>query len=264
MSRITAAMETRRRAGAIALVGWQTIGYPTLDAARELVPALIEGGFDLIELGIPFSDPQADGTTIQRASFEALRQGATTTAALDTVRCLRAEGLTAPLLFMSYFNPILARGLERFAVESREAGIDGVIVPDLPPEESDDLVRALESNGIDPIFLVAPTTPDDRLAAVGARARGFVYCVSLTGVTGARQALPVDLPSYLARVRRHVAMPLAVGFGISRPEHVSALRGVADAAIVASAIIDRMDGAAPDARAVALKEFARELREAAS
>jgi tryptophan synthase alpha chain len=247
----------------MALVGWQTVGYPSIDESRGLVAALIDGGFDLIELGVPFSDPQADGTTIQRASFEALRQGATLTVALDTVRTLRAEGVTAPLIFMSYYNPLLSRGLERFAADAREAGVDGLIVPDLPAEESDELIAALDPVGIDVIFLVAPTTPDERLRAIASRARGFVYCVSLTGVTGARQALPEDLPQYLARVRSFTDLPLAVGFGVSRPEHVATLRGVADIAIIASAIIDRMDRADPSERAASLRDFASELRAAA-
>ncbi len=262
-SRIAETFAKRRAAGTLALIGWQTIGYPTLDAARTLVPSLIDGGFDLIELGVPFSDPQADGTTIQRASFEALRQGATTGVALETVHSLRAAGVVAPLVFMSYYNPILSRGLDRFAAESAAAGVDGLIVPDLPPEESGDLSRALEGHGIDLIFLVAPTTPDERLAAVAARARGFVYCVSLAGVTGARSSLPEYLPEYLARVRRFTDLPLAVGFGVSRPEHVASLRGVADAAIVASAIIDRIDGVDAARQPEILRAFASELRKAA-
>lgn len=262
-SRIGQAIAHRRASGSVALVGWQTIGFPNLTAARTNVPALLDGGFDLIELGVPFSDPQADGTTIQRASFEALRQGATVSVALQTVRDLRTDGVVAPLIFMSYYNPILARGLARFAVQAAEAGVDGMIVPDLPPEESDPLVDALTGVGIDPIFLVAPTTPPERLAAVAARARGFLYCVSLTGVTGARQALPADLPDYLARVRKFTDLPLAVGFGVAKPEHVAGLRGIADAGIVASAIIDQMEQSAEADHPDVLRTFARTLRTAA-
>jgi tryptophan synthase alpha chain len=263
LSRIGATLARHHEAGTMALVGWQTIGFPTVEASRTLVPALIDGGFDLIELGVPFSDPQADGTTIQRASFEALKQGATLSIALDTVRTLRSDGITAPLIFMSYYNPILSRGLERFAIDASEAGVDGLIVPDLPAEESDDLIEALDRVGIDTIFLVAPTTPEQRLRAIAARARGFIYCVSLTGVTGARQALPTDLPEYLARVRSFTDLPLAVGFGVSRPEHVASLRGIADAAIVASAIIDRMEHTPPDTHVHELRSFAKSLRNAA-
>ena len=262
-SRIGATLARHHEAGTMALVGWQTIGFPTVEASRTLVPALIDGGVDLIELGVPFSDPHADGTTIQRASFEALKQGATLSIALDTVRTLRSDGITAPLIFMSYYNPILSRGLERFAIDASEAGVDGLIVPDLPAEESDDLIEALDRVGIDTIFLVAPTTPEPRLRAIAARARGFIYCVSLTGVTGARQALPTDLPEYLARVRSFTNLPLAVGFGVSRPEHVASLRGIADAAIVASAIIDRMEHTPPETHVQELRSFAKSLRNAA-
>ncbi|MGH2350863.1 MAG: tryptophan synthase subunit alpha [Chloroflexota bacterium] len=261
--RISTTLARVEASGRLGLIGWQTIGYPQLGAAQRLVPALLEGGFDLIELGVPFSDPQADGATIQRASYVALRNGTTPAHCLQAVRELRAGGVTAPLLFLSYYNPILAMGLERFAGQAAEAGLDGLIVPDLPPEESDDLLDALEPAGIDPIFLVAPTSTDDRLHAVAARARGFVYCVSLAGVTGAREDLAVGLPAYLARVRKVTDLPLAVGFGVSRPEHVAALRGHADAAVVASALIDRMDGTPPEQHAAALRDFAATLRIAA-
>ena len=261
--RIGATIDRLRANGSLALNGWQTIGYPTRDAARALVPALIEGGFDLVELGVPFSDPMADGTTIQRASQAALDNGTTLDDCFDTVRALRRDGLEAPLLFMSYYNPVLARGLERFAGDAAEAGLDGLIVPDVPPEESDELLRALEPAGIDPIFLVAPTSTDERLRAVAARARGFVYCVSLTGVTGARGTLSTSLPEYLARVRAVTDVPLVVGFGVSRPEHVAGLRGHADGAIVGSAIIDLMERTPPAEHAAALRDYAASLREAA-
>jgi tryptophan synthase alpha chain len=228
-----------------------------------LAPVLLDGGFDLIELGVPFSDPLADGLTIQRASQRALANGTTLDHCLDTVRTLRRSGVGAPLVFLSYYNPLLTYGLERFAAAAGDAGVDGLIVPDLPPEQSDDLVRALEPAGVDPIFLVAPTSTERRLRAVAARSRGFVYCVSLTGVTGARDVLPETLPEYLARVRRVTDLPLAVGFGVSRPEHITALRGHADAAIVASAIIDVMDGCSPAEHPDRLHAYARSLREAA-
>jgi tryptophan synthase alpha chain len=249
--------------GSLALIGWQTIGFPRLGAAERLVPPLLDGGFDLVELGIPFSDPQADGPTIQRASHAALLNGARLEHAFDAVRALRREGVAAPLVFMSYYNPVLAMGAERFAGEAAETGLDGLIVPDLPPEESDELLAALEPAGIDPIFLVAPTSTDERLAAVAARARGFVYCVALTGITGARKELAAGLPEYLARVRRFTDLPLTVGFGVSRPEHVAALRGTADAAVVASAIIDTMEQSPESEHASRLRSFAAGLREAA-
>ncbi len=256
-------MERLRQKGSLALNGWQTIGYPERGTAEALVPRLLDGGFDLIELGVPFSDPMADGTTIQRASQRALDNGTTLDDCFSTVRALRRGGVEAPLLFMSYYNPVLARGLDRFAGEAAEVGLDGLIVPDVPPEESDELLRALEPAGIDPIFLVAPTSTDERLRQVAQRARGFVYCVSLTGVTGARDRLSTSLPDYLARVRRATELPLVVGFGISRPEHVTALRGHADGAIVASAIVDIMEKTPPAEHGAALRTYAASLREAA-
>jgi tryptophan synthase alpha chain len=261
--RIARTLEPFRASGSLALIGWQTVGYPDLDTAARLVPPLIEGGFDLIELGVPFSDPLADGPTMQRASQVALQNGTRLGHCLDTVRTLRSGGVSAPLVFLSYLNPLLAFGLERFAGEGGAAGLDGVIVPDLPPEESDDLLRALEPAGIDPIFLVAPTSTLERLRAVAARASGFVYCVSLTGVTGARAQMSTTLPEYLARVRAVMDLPLAIGFGVSRPEHVAALRGHADAAIVASALINLMEEINPADHAPRLTAFTRTLREAA-
>jgi len=262
-NRIAATLARARSEERLALIGWQTIGYPEKGAAERLVPALLEGGFDLIELGIPFSDPMADGATIQRASQRALEQGTTIHDAFRTVHALRAAGVEAPLLFMSYYNPVLALGLERFAGEATAAGLDGLIVPDLPPEEAGELLAALEPAGIDLIFLVAPTSTEERLRAVAARARGFIYCVSLTGVTGARQELAAALPQYLARVRQFTTLPLAVGFGVSQPRHVAALRGHADAVVVASAIVDLMERTPPEQHAERLREFARSLRQAA-
>jgi len=247
----------------LALVGWLAVGYPQRDSYRQLIPALLEGGFDLMEIGVPFSDPLADGPTIQRASTTALSNGTTLRDCIDAVRNLRAEGIAAPLVFMSYYNPILAMGLDQFAGAAAEAGLDGLIVPDLPPEESDELLQVLEPAGIDPIFLVAPTSTDDRLAAVAARARGFIYCVSLTGVTGARQDLTTGLPEYLARVRRHTDLPLVVGFGVSRPEHVQSLRQAADGAVVGSAIVDLLERTPAPQHAQALHHYAASLRAAA-
>ena len=261
--RIGSTIASLRAKGSLALNGWQTVGYPEIGAAERLVPPLLEGGFDLVELGVPFSDPMADGATIQRASQRALDNGASLDHCFDCVRTLRRQGVDAPLVFMSYYNPVLARGLDRFAGDASEAGLDGLIVPDMPPEESDELLRALEPAGIDPIFLVAPTSTDARLKAVAARARGFVYCVSLTGVTGARDTVSTTLPEYLARVRAVMDVPLMVGFGVSRPEHVAGLREPADGAIVGSEIINIMERTPPAEHAAALRAFAASLREAA-
>jgi tryptophan synthase alpha chain len=252
-----------RERGSLALVGWQTIGYPEIGATERLVPALVEGGFDLFELGVPFSDPMADGATIQRSSQIALNNGTTPAHCFQAIRGLRKQGIEAPLLFMSYYNTVLSMGLDRFAGEAADAGLDGLTVPDLPPEEADDLLRVLEPAGLDPIFLVAPTSTEARLKAVAARARGFVYCVSLTGVTGARDSLSASLPAYLARVRAVTDLPLAVGFGISRPEHLTGLRGHTDGAIVGSEIINIMERTPPSQHAEALRAYGASMREAA-
>ena len=261
--RIAATLARLKEQGSLALIGWQTVGYPEPGAAERLVPVLLEGGFDMVELGVPFSDPMADGPTIQRASQRALENGISLADCFAAVRALRRGGVDAPLLFMTYYNPVLSMGLDRFAGEAADAGLDGLIVADLPAEESDELVRALEPAGVDAIFLVAPTSTEERLRAVAVRARGFVYCVSLTGVTGARAALAEALPAYLGRVRRATNLPLAAGFGVSRPEHVAALRGHADAAIVASAIVDLMESSPVGEHPDRLRAYAAALRRAA-
>lgn len=251
-----------RLEGRLGLIAYLTAGFPELSATQELIPALLEGGVDVVELGVPFSDPLADGPTIQRASQRALEQGVTPQFVLDQVSGLRRRGVTAPLLLMGYYNPILAYGLERFGQAAQKAGVDGLIVPDLPPEEAGDLVAATESRAIDVIRFLAPTTTEERMAKVCALATGFIYCVSLTGVTGARDSLPAELPGFLRRVRASTALPIAVGFGISRPEHVAAVRNLADAVIVGSALIDAIERAPPTGRAAAARDLVAQLRTA--
>ena len=242
--------------GRTAFVAFVTIGYPEIDSTPGLVKALIEGGADLIELGIPFSDPLAEGPTIQASTFRALENGVTTDTCLDTVRKLRADGVTAPFILMGYYNPILAYGVERFARDAAEAGADGLIALDLPPEESGPLHEACVSSGLRVIYLLAPTSTDERIRAVAERASGFVYCVSLTGVTGARSELPQELSAFLERVRKQIPLPLAVGFGISQPEHFLAVGRIADAAVIGSAIIDEIARSAPSEREARLKHYA--------
>jgi len=256
MSRIDETFARLRAEGRTGFVAFVTVGYPELDSTVPLVKALIEGGADIIELGIPFSDPLAEGPTIQASSFRALENGTTPATCLQAVRQLRAEGVTAPLVFMGYYNPILAYGLERFAKDAAEAGADGIIPVDLPPEESGPLYAAFTAEGLSVIYLLAPTSTDDRIAAVAEKASGFVYCVSLTGVTGARDELSADLTSFLERVRKQISLPLAVGFGISQPKHFQAVGRMADAAVVGSAIIDVIARSEPSEREARLKEYA--------
>jgi len=260
VSRIGEAMAGLGAEGRPGIIAYLTVGYPDVESTLRLVPALAAGGADIVELGVPFSDPLADGATIQRASHHALGQGVTLAVCLDVVRQLRQEGLTIPLLLMGYYNPVLTYGTEGFARDAAGAGADGLIVVDLPPEEATAVQTACAGRGLDLIYLVAPTSSEQRIAVVAARASGFLYCVSVAGVTGARRDLPPGLGEFLARVRRHTSLPLAVGFGISRAEHVRAVADLgADAAVIGSAIIDLIDHTSPAERAEKVSEYLKAL-----
>jgi tryptophan synthase alpha chain len=256
VSRLEATFARLRGEKRTGFVAFLTVGYPSVEDTLRLVPALIEGGADVIELGIPFSDPLAEGPTIQRSSHHALQQGVTPAVCLDVVSRLRAAGVEAPLVFMGYFNPLLAYGIERFCGDAARAGADGIIPVDLPPEESQRLHDACRASGLDLVYLLAPTSTDERIKAVAERASGFIYCVSLTGVTGARDELSPHLTEFIARVRRHSPLPLAVGFGISKPKHFRAVARIADAAVIGSAIIDEIDRSGPSERASNVKAYA--------
>jgi tryptophan synthase alpha chain len=259
MSRIGPALAAAREQGRTALAPFLTIGYPELAALPGLVKALVEGGADMLELGVPFSDPLADGATIQRANFVALRHGVTTSACLEAVRRLRAQGLEVPVLLMGYYNPILAYGPEAFAADAAAAGVDGLIVVDLPPEEAGPLQEACRARGLDLVYLLAPTSTAERVALVARQASGFVYCVSVTGVTGARSSLPPELPAFVEGVRRQTTLPLAVGFGISRREHVEAVGRIAEVAIVGSALIDVIEASPAREREARVRAYVEVL-----
>ena len=232
--------------GELGIVAYITAGDPSLDATLRFVRALAEAGADVIELGIPFSDPLADGPTIQRASERALKSGTTLSLVLNLVRRIRESPSPAneiPIVLFSYYNPILQMGLEKFAAAASAAGADGVLATDLTPEESEDYRRILRAHDLDTIFLGAPTSTDDRLAKIAACSSGFLYLISRTGVTGAKDSLPDDLPTLLRRTRGATQLPLAVGFGISLPGHVSVLGGLADAAVVGSALVSEIENA---------------------
>ncbi len=256
MSRIADAFARLRDERRTGLVAFLTVGYPSLDDTLRLVPALIQGGADIVELGVPFSDPLGEGPTIQRSSHHALLQGVTPGVCLEVVAKLREGGVEAPLILMGYYNPLLAYGLQPFSGNASRAGADGIIAVDLPPEESHPLRDACRENGLDLIYLLAPTSTDDRIGLVASLASGFVYCVSVTGVTGARQELPKGLSSFVSRVRARTPLPLAVGFGISKPKHFRAVGRIAEAAVIGSAIIDEIDRSDPPEIAGKVKRYA--------
>jgi tryptophan synthase alpha chain len=250
-------------AGELGLIAFITAGDPSLDATANIVLAAAEAGADVIELGVPFSDPVADGPTIQRSSERAVRNGTTLAGVIDLVRNLRKR-TEVPLVLFSYFNPILQMGIEKFADAASVAGVDGVLATDLTPEEAGEYRTVLHARGLDTIFLVAPTSTDTRVALIAECSTGFLYLISRTGVTGERAALPEDLPALARRVRRFTKLPLAVGFGISSPEHVSLLGGIADAAVVGSALVAEIERAATaNAAASAVGERIGALKRAA-
>jgi tryptophan synthase alpha chain len=241
MSRMGACFERLRVEGDGALIVFTVAGHPDPETGAEVLKAIADGGADIIELGVPFSDPLADGPAIQAASQRALAEGVTPAKVLEMAAAFRRER-EVPLVLMTCYNPICQHGIERFAGESAAAGVDGVIVTDLPPEEADEWVGVADT-----VFLLAPNSPIARVKKVVDIATGFVYCVSRMGVTGARAELPSDLTHLVSRIRRETAKPVAVGFGISRSEHVAGVCRMAHGAVVGSALvslIDRHQGAA--------------------
>jgi tryptophan synthase alpha chain len=262
-TRISKRFADLHASGELGIVAYITAGDPSLDATLQFVLVLAEAGADVIELGVPFSDPLADGPTIQRASERALKSGTTLAGVLDLVRRIRKSS-QVPLVFFSYYNPMLQMGLEKFASAATDAGADGVLATDLSPEESADYRRVLAAHHLDTIFLGAPTSTDERLRKIAACSSGFLYLISRTGVTGAKDALPDDLPSLLRRARAVTHLPIAVGFGISLPGHVSVLGGLADAAVIGSALVSEIEKAhSVDAAASALAARIRPLKDAA-
>lgn len=261
-TRISKRFAELRKDGELGIVAYLTAGDPSLDATHKFVLALAESGANVIELGVPFSDPVADGPTIQRASERALKSGTTLAGVLDLVRRIR-QSSQVPLVLFSYFNPILQMGLEKFAAAAAHAGADGVLATDLTPEESEDYRRILRAQNLDTIFLAAPTSSDERLKTIAACSSGFLYLISRTGVTGAKDSLSDELPALLRRVRQFTDLPVAVGFGISLPGHVSVLGGLADAAVVGSALVSEIEKASsPEAAAKSLSELVQKLKRA--
>lgn len=269
-SRISRRFAALGESGELGIVAYITAGDPSLEATHKFVLTLAGAGADVIELGVPFSDPLADGPTIQRASERALKSHTTLAHVIELVREIRKSS-EVPLVLFSYYNPVLQMGLEKFAAAAATAGADGVLITDLTPEESDDYRRVLTAHHLDTIFLGAPTSTEERLAKIAAASSGFLYLISRTGVTGAKDALPEDLPALLRRARSVTTLPIAVGFGISLPGHVSILGGLADAAVVGSALVSEIEKAtandpspaAIDRAAAALAARVRSFKEAA-
>jgi len=244
-----------KQRGHQALIPYVTVGYPDIETTLRAVPLLVKNGADIIELGVPFSDPLADGVTIQRASFKALENGVTLETCLDVATKLRKK-VDVPLVFMSYFNPIYRYGLEEFCGRCGEAGVDGLIIPDLPPEEGARLESCSAKHKVDIIYLLAPTSTQERIRLVAERSRGFIYLVSVTGVTGARTSLPADLKRFIARVRKITDKPLCVGFGISTAAQAKRIAEIADGVIVGSKLIQLIE---EDATLKKAGQFVREM-----
>jgi len=243
--------------GRPAFMPYSVLGYPTRQGGLEVVKTLAQAGADLLELGIPFSDPLADGPTIQAATQRSLENGTTVKDCLAMVRELRQQGVDTPALLMGYVNPMLAYGLESFVADAAAAGVDGLIVPDLPPEEAAELEVPCAEHGLALVYLLAPTSPPERIELVAGQSQGFIYLVSLTGVTGARTDLPSDLAEFVQRVRDQTDKPLAVGFGIGDGPQARAVGQVADGVIIGSALVQRAGESVERVR-----ELAEELRAA--
>jgi len=264
MNRIAETFAELRRQKKAGFIAYLTCGDPSMQTSAGAVKVLAEAGADLIELGVPFSDPIADGPVIQRASARALASGASLSRIVDMVAGLRGAGLKVPLVLFGYYNPVLRFGPERLAREAAAAGVDGLLVADLIPEESADLAAACKATNLDQICLVAPTTPDARIAKIAAATGAFLYAVSLTGVTGAREHLPPGAAEFVKRIRAATDKPLALGFGIGSPETAAAAAKLADAVVVGSAIVRCMEeNAANQDLLRRLGNFVRELVEGA-
>ncbi len=245
--------------GKKALIAYVTAGYPDIGDTLKLVPQLAKSGCDIIEIGIPFSDPMADGATIQHASHIALQNGITPQDCLEIAEKIRNQ-TDVPLVFMTYYNPVLKFGIERFCRECHWSGVDGLIIPDLPPDEGEELEAASQKHGIDLVYLLAPTSTRERMRLVAEKSAGFIYMVSVAGVTGARQELPLELDDFIARVRKETEKPLCVGFGISTPQQAAKVAEIADGVIVGSQIIKLLQTGGDDFSNVC--NFAKELRQA--
>jgi len=251
------AIEFRRRPG---IVAYLTAGDPDLATTRDIALAAIDNGADVIELGVPFSDPLADGPVIQRASERAVARGTRLTDVLGLAKELRAARPSAGLVLFSYLNPVVRMGMKTFCSRAAEAGADGVLLTDMIVEEADEYLGAMKENGLSPVFLAAPTSPDARLKAIAGVSQGFVYAISRVGITGTQQKLAGDAAELVGRLRQFTKLPIAVGFGISNTEHVKAVGQFADAAVIGSALVSLIEKTSPTEAASAVGRFIAGLR----
>lgn len=267
-TRISAAFAAAREARRGVLIPYFMSGYPSARQSIAAIQAAAKAGADIIELGMPFSDPLADGPVIQHAGHLALERGMTIGGCMEVARQVTSES-NVPLILMGYYNPILAYGIERFCQDAVTNGVCGLIIPDLPPEEADPLQQAATEAGLTLIFLIPPTTPDERIAHIAARAAtipgSFIYCVSLSGVTGVRGSLSEHLPSFLARVQHYTRpfnLPIAVGFGLSKPEHITTVTQLVEGAVVGSALVKLLDDTEESLQVEAVQRYISSLHEA--
>lgn len=260
MNRIDACFDNLKRHGGKALVCFLTAGDPDFKTTAKLVKAIASAGADIVELGMPFSDPLADGPSIQAASFRALQAGATVSGVLENVRSIRRD-CDVPIVLMTYYNPVQKYGLARFADDAAAAGADGVIMTDLPPEESGEWKPAADAAKLATIQLIAPTSTKDRIRLGAKMASGFIYCVSRTGVTGARNEVPAELSELVDTIKANTTLPVVVGFGISNPDHVRQVTAFADGAVVGSALVNLVAGHADSGDLLErATEFVRSLK----
>jgi tryptophan synthase alpha chain len=259
MSRLSELFARVRAERRIAFMPFLTVGYPDFESSIELIRAMVDAGADGIELGIAFSDPLADGPSVQKSALRALENGTHPRDSIDAVRRLRAAGVAVPLMLMGYCNTFLACGEDSFISEAAAAGADALIIPDLPPEESDATLALCKKYGLDLVYFAAPTSDDARIDEVLKRASGFIYCVGVVGVTGARAQVSAELPEFLRKLRTKTDLPLAVGFGISKREHIEALEGLADGAIVGAALVDLLESSPREERVERVRNYVEVL-----
>ena len=260
LNRIDAKLTNIKDSSNTALASFITLGFPDLETSKNIALGLAQSGVDLLELGIPFSDPIADGPIIQKTSFHALKQGVNLKNSLSTINALRIEDTETPIVLLGYFNPFLQYGLSRFVKDASNAGVDGLIVPDLPIEESASLRRLCMKNNLHLIPLLAPTSTEERISQACKHANGFIYCVQVAGVTGARDNLHPGIRDLVEKIRRHTELPVLVGFGISTREHVNEISEFADGSIVGSALLQSIDNSLQGEHVNTAKSFIRGLR----